>query len=131
MMNGELVSTHIKATENTTVAKLSVIDQIKLLFHKVSNEDAAELDAAEKLSASQLREKASLMSLFDGATKKITDGEAQSVTLQVSSRYIPYLDEVTDAKYGMGRFFDFEIKKKDLPINVDYKFLVIISRKVS
>ena len=46
-MEGEVISTHIKVTENTTVAKMSVIDQIKLLLRKFGNDDAAELNAAE------------------------------------------------------------------------------------
>ena len=130
-MEGEIVSTHIKVTENTTVAKMGVLDQIKLLLRKLSNDDAAELNAVQKLSASELKIKASLMRLFETAVEGFDSGEHTSVTLSVASRYIPYLDEVIDPTYGMGRFYDFTVHKKDLPATVDYKFIVEIRKKVS
>lgn len=130
-MEGEVVSTHIKATENTTLAKLSFIDQFKLLIHKFSNDDVAELDAAEKLSAVALRMRASLQKLFMEAAKSIESGEHTSVTLQVSSKYLPYIDDVIHPTKGLGRYYNFEIHKKDLPLNVDYMFVVKIIRKVS
>lgn len=130
-MNGEVVNIAIKATEHTTLAKLSIFDQFKLLLKKVSNEDVAELDAAEKLSGVTLRMQASLQRLFTTAAEGLKDGQHKSVTLQVSSKFIPYLDDVIDPIKGMGRYYDFEIFTKDLPINVDYNFVVKIKKKVS
>lgn len=130
-MDGEVVSSRIKATENTTVAKLGFIDQIKLLLHKFGNEDVAELDAAEKLSSVALKMRASLQRLFTEATKGLESGERQSVTLQVSSKYLPYIDNVIHETKGLGRYYIFEIYKKDLPLNVDYMFVVKIKRKVT
>ena len=130
-MEGEVVSTHIKATENTTLAKLNVFDQLKLLISRFSNDDVAELDAAEKLSAVALKMKASLERLFLTACEGIKSGEHESVTLQVSSKYLPYIDDVIDPIHGMGRYYDFHITKKDLPLNVDYMFIVKIKKKVN
>lgn len=130
-MEGEVVNIAIKATENTTLAKLSMWDQFKLLLRKFSNDDVAELDAAEKLSGVQLRMQASLQRLFTTAAEGLKEGKHKSVTLQVSSKYKPYLDDVIDKKRGMGRYYDFEIKDKDLPINVDYMFIVKIKKKVT
>ena len=130
-MEGEVVSTHIKATENTTLAKLGFIDQFKLLIHKFSNDDVAELDAAEKLSSVALRMRASLQKLFIEAAKGLESGEHQSVTLQGSSKYLPYMDDVIHPTKGLGRYYDFEVFKKDLPPNVDYMFVIKIKRKVS
>lgn len=130
-MEGEVVSIRIKPTESTTLAKLSFFDQFKLLIHKFNNEDVAELDAAEKLSAVALRMQASLQKLFTTAVKGLEENEHDSVTLQVSSKYIPYLDAVIDPVRGMGRYYDFDITTKDLPINVDYMFIVKIFKRVS
>ena len=127
----EIVSKHIKVTESTTLAKLSVMDQFKLLLRKFSNDDVAELDAAEKLSGASARMRASLIRLIDTATKDIKEGKRQSVTLALSSKYIPYLDEIIDPVRGEGRYFDFVPHTKDLPINVEYKFLLDIRRKVT
>lgn len=130
-MEGEVVNVAIKATEHTTLAKLSFTDQFKLLLRKFSNDDVAELDAAEKLSAVQLRMQASLRRLFTTATEGLKDGKHQSVTLQVSSKYKPYLDDVIDVKRGLGRYYDFDVMDKDLPVNVDYMFIVKIKKKVT
>lgn len=130
-MQGEIVGSHIKATESTTLAKLSMFDQLKLLVSKFNNGDVAELDAAEKLSTVALKTKASLMSLFSKAVVSLENGEHESVTLSVSSKYIPYLDDVIDKNRGMGRYYDFEVHKQDLPINVNYMFIVKIKRKVT
>lgn len=130
-MNGEVVNTHIKATENTTLAKLSFLDQFKLLLSRFSNDEVAELDAAEKLSRQTLSMRAALINLFTNATKGLEEGEHNSVTLSVSSRFLPYLDNVIDSVHGMGQFYDFDVKTKDLPLNVDYMFVVKISRRVS
>lgn len=130
-MEGEVVSTHIKATESTTLAKLSFFDQFKLLIHRFNNNDAAELDAAEKLSRVTLRMRASLQNLFTKAAEGLDEGVHQSVTLEVSSKFLPYLDDVIDEHRGMGRYYKFDVTKRDLPISVDYKFIVRISRKVT
>lgn len=130
-MEGEVVNIAIKATEHTTLAKLSFTDQFKLLLRKFSNDDVAELDAAEKLSAVQLRMQASLQRLFTTAAQGLKDGKHRSVTLQVSSKYKPYLEDVIDKDKGLGRYYDFEVLDKDLPVNIDYMFIVKIIKKVT
>lgn len=130
-MGGEIINTRIKATESTTLAKLSFLDQFKLLISKFSNDDAAELDAAEKLSRVTLKMRASLQNLFTRAVEGLDEGKHEKVTLKVSSKYIPYLDEVIDEKRGMGQFYKFDVHKRDLPPNVEYMFIVNIERKVT
>lgn len=130
-MEGEVISTRIKPTETTTLAKLTIGDQLKLLISKVSNEDAAELDAAEKLSTIAMRERASLSRLIKTAASGLESGEHTSVTVSLSSKYIPYLETMLDKKRGLGRYYDFEYNLKDLPITVEYQFPIRITRKVS
>lgn len=131
MIDGEYVGSRIKPTENTALVKLSVIDQFKLILSKIANNDVAELDANEKLSVNALRMKASLTNLFQTAISKIETGEKNSCMLEVSSEYIPFLDDVIDPEYGLGRFYNFTVYKKDLPITVKFKFLIKIERKVT
>lgn len=130
-MKGEVVSTHIKATETTTLAKMSFFDQFKLLISKFNNSDAAELDAAEKLSQVTLKMRASLQNLFTKAAEGLDEGAHQSVTLEVSSKFLPYLDDVISETRGMGRYYKFDVVNRDLPVTVEYKFIVRISRKVT
>lgn len=130
-MEGEVISTRIKATENTTLAKLGLFDQIKLLISKFNNDEVAELKAQETLSINALRMQASLEKLIRTAAKDIDGINHKSVTLSVSSKYIPYMDEVIDEKYGLGRYYNFTVHKKNLPINVEYMFIIKVERKVT
>lgn len=130
-METEIICTRIKATENTTLAKLGVLDQIKMLISNFSNNDAAELDAREKLSAEELKMKASLSLLFNQAAESMKERGSDSVTLAVSSTYLPYMDEIIDPIYGLGRYYKFTIYKKKLPFNVNYNVVVKMAKKVS
>lgn len=129
MVEKEFITKAIKPDENTTLAKLSLTDMIRLLFSKISNNDVAELDANEKLSASYLKNVASLSKFIDRATERIINGTEKSVTVQLSSEYLPFIDEVIDPINGKGRYFNFEVYKKDLPQSVKHKFIVKISKK--
>lgn len=129
MVEKEFINKAIKPDENTTLAKLSLTDMIRLLFSKISNNDVAELDANEKLSASYLKNVASLSKFIDRATERIINGAEKSVTVQLSSEYLPFIDEVIDPINGKGRYFNFEVYKKDLPQSVKHKFIVKISKK--
>lgn len=130
-MDGEVISTRIKATENTTLAKLGVFDQIKLLISKFNNDEVAELKAQETLSINALQMQASLEKLIRKAAEGLDGVGHSSVTLSVSSKYIPYMDDVLDEKYGLGRYYKFTVHKKNLPINVEYMFTIRVERKVS
>lgn len=130
-MEGELISRRVKVTEDTTIAKLSVLDQFKLLISRFNNDDVAELKAQESLSTNALTMQASLEKLIRTAASKLDGVNHSSVTLSVSSKYIPYMDEVIDEKHGLGRFYKITVFKKDLPVNVDYKFVIRVERKVT
>ena len=130
-MSAEIVSKRIKPTENTTLAKLTILDQIKLLISRFSNDDAAELKAQTSLSTIALKMEASLERLFKTAASRLEDGKHNSVTLMVSSKYIPYIDNVINERTGMGKFYKFDVIKRDLPIGAEYMFVVRIERKIT
>ena len=130
-MEKKEVCRSVKLTDSINVAELGFFDHLRLLFSKLSNSDEAELDAKRQVTAEAMRRKAALESLFNGALKKMSDLGESSVTLGVSSEFLPCLDEVIDKEHGMGRFYDFEVHKQDLPMTVRHKFTVIIRTKVS
>lgn len=121
----------VKLTDNINPAELTVADQVRLLFSKISNNDEAELDASTKLSAANLRKVSALGKLLDKAAEKMQELGEPSVTIGVSSEFLPYIDEVVDKEHGKGRYYDIAVYKKDLPITVSHKFIVRISKKRS
>ena len=129
MVEREYITRNIKPSENTTLAQLSVIDMIRLLFSKMSNNDVALLDANEKVSSVYLKNTASLTEFLEKAIEPLKDGRHNSVTLALSSEYLPYLDSVINETNGLGQFYNIKVENKDLPLSVKYKIKVIITKK--
>lgn len=131
MLNGELVETHIKPTENTTLAKLTVFDQIKMLIAHFAKNDAGELDAREKVSAAELTKKAALSKFIETAGQEMQRNGNKSATLSINSEFLPYLDDVIDPIKGYGRYYVFKVYKQQLPYNLSYGLIVQMYKKVS
>ena len=129
MKEGKEVYRCIKLTDNIKPSSLGVMDQIRLMFSKISNDDVAELDTQEKLSVSRLKKLAALSRFIDTATKRLNDLHESCVTVQLASEFLPFIDEVIDPVRGKGRFYDFEVIKPDIPIEVKHQFIVRIRKK--
>lgn len=128
-MEKEKIYSHIKVTEDTTLAKLSTFDHIKLLFSKLHSDDVNELAAAGQLTTQQWRLKASLYNFIKSILDTMTKNNRHSATAQLSSKYMPYFDDICNDVTGFGRFYNFELEKKDLPASVDYLMMLRISKK--
>lgn len=120
----------IKLTESINTAALSITDQIRLLFSRAVNNDEAELDARTKYNVENARRKSALSNLLTKAIDRMQELGESKVTIGVSSEFLPYIDEVTDSKRGLGRYYDIEVWKKDLPQTIRYRFTVVISKRV-
>lgn len=122
--------TTIKVTEKTRTTHLPVIDQIKLLLGKVSNDETAKLEASEKVSRANLEMQSALSNLVNEVTSKMRELGKTSATVSISSRFKPYFEDVLSTEYGKGRFYDFEIIDKDIPVEgVDYYLIMKIREK--
>lgn len=128
-MEGKEVYRSIEMTDKVKTASLSLIDQIRLIFASMSNDDVLELDKAEKLSAFKLRKIASLRDLFERTIDRMDALGKESAMLKVSSTFLPYIDKVVDKSTGYGQFFDITVFKKDLPVVIPHYFYVKISKR--
>lgn len=118
------VSRSPRMDDNVTLTSLSPIDTLRLIMTKLTHDDSAELDNAEKLSAERLKKVGSLTKLFERATTKMNNLRKKSVTLQIASSYLPYIDEVTNSKTGLGQFYDFNYNKDTgIPASVPHFFI--------
>ena len=102
----EVVNRSIKLTDDVMPQTLGIMDQLKLLAKQFSNEDLAELDSAEKISAHRLQMQATLASLIEKAVARMQQLGEDSVWLEIPSEYEPYIEAVTNPKTGRGRFYD-------------------------
>ena len=101
------------------------------MFAKLSNDDVAELDINEKLTINRIQKIAALDTFINKALRRMQDMGKNSVVISLSSEFLPYIDEVIDPIYGQGRFYEFEIIKRNIPINVKHSFIVKIKKKWS
>lgn len=119
-----------KMDDNVSLTSLSPIDTLRLIMDKFTHDDAAELDTAEKLSAERLKKVGSLTKLFEKATSKMNSLRKSSVTLKIASSYLPYIDEVTDSRTGLGQFYDFDYNKNTgIPQSVPHFFVCQVRTK--
>lgn len=120
----------MKATDDTDVLKLPIIEQIKLLFGKVNQSEIQKLEAAEKVNRARLEMESNLIALVNRVTERMRQLGEDSVTVAISSEFIPYFDDVLNEKTGKGRFYDFTFKYPNTPIlGVEYKVEVTIKIK--
>lgn len=119
----------VKVTDNVKTSTLSVIDQIRLIISKAARDDQQELIVSERLSVDSLTKISALMDFFENAVKAMNEKKASSVTMKVSSEFLPFIDEVAGGRCELCKFYNFEVIKKDVPIRVKHFFIVKISKK--
>lgn len=119
----------VKVSDTTKPQSLSVFDQINLLMSRVGDKDIAELDAIEKMNSVKVQQMSSLTKFFEKAIHVMNEANYNSVTVEVPSTYLPYIDDVISEENGLGRFYKFDVYKKDIPINVKHTFIVRVFKK--
>ncbi len=129
MLYGKEVYRSIEVTDDVQTCKLGVIDQLRLIVANLSNDDAAELDMIEKVSYDKLRKVAALSSFIEKAAARMDELGKSSVTIKMSSEFLPYIKETLSDTAGYGRYYDFKVIKKDRPVGIKYFFILKIMKK--
>lgn len=131
-MKKEEVYSSPKVTDDVTLSELSILNQIKLLFSRLSNSASKELDSQKKLNDIKMRRIASLRELLDQAIKPLYK-DKKKVVISLSSEYLIYLDEVINSRTGLGRYYDISIlNQKDIDDKISgirFKILLSISKR--
>ena len=128
-MKKEEIYRSVEVTDNVQTSALSILDQIRLIFASLSNDDAAELDKEEKLSTDKLLKIASLTRFIDETIKHMREKEQSSATVKLSSEYKPYFKDVFEDPNGYGRYFTFKVVEKSLPLSVKHYVIVNIRKR--
>lgn len=131
MLYGEELYRSVQLDDSVQTSSLSVADQLRLIFAKMSNDDAAELEKNEKLSRDKLMKIASLKGFLDNTLQRMQEKGADSATMRLSSEYKPYFPTVFGDEKNYARYYDFEVEQKSLPKGVMHFILVRVSRKPS
>lgn len=127
-MKGKKLFSFIEVTEETPIAKLSILEQIRLLIVKLSNENREQLRAQDAETQEVLRLQANLLEFFEKSTAPLREGKETKVAVQVSSKFLPVLDTVLQSN-SIRTFYEVEVIKPDIEYDIDYFFKVILEVK--
>lgn len=116
---GKKLFSFLEVTDETPIQKLSVTDQFRLLVRRLSNSDAEQLKADDAETVYHLTLKADLQEFLHKATAKVRNGDEKSVTMSISSKFLPVLDEVLEGS-TIKPFYTYKIDKPEVDLDIDF-----------
>lgn len=125
---GKKLFSYLEVGDDTPVQKLSILEQFRLLIRKASNADSEQLRADDATTKYQLTLQADLLEFLQKATNKLRQGEARKVTCQVSSKFLPVLDDVL-ASTPIAAYYTVKVEKPDIEFDIDYFVKVTLEVK--
>ena len=109
----------VELTDDTPIQKLSILEQFRLLVRRLSNDDKEQLKADDAETVYGLQLKANLLEFLNKATEKIRRGDETSVTMQISSKFLPVLDDVLNSS-TIATYYTSTVTKPDIEFDIDY-----------
>ena len=73
MEDKDIIARHVKFTETTSMVRLSILDQLKLIISKFTNNEAKELDAMKKITSIHYQNIAELTSFFKESIRRMKE----------------------------------------------------------
>lgn len=124
------IFTYTDVSEDVSIQKLSVKDQLYLAIKKLSKDDAEELKADMIETEEELTLRADLLEFFHKATERIRRGEAYSVTMQISSQFKPVLSSILESP-SIAPYYEAQVVEPnmDFGVLVDYFIEVTLTVK--
>lgn len=121
MARGQKLFSFLEVTDETPIQKLTVMEQFRLLVRKLTNSDKEQLRADDAETIYQLQLQADLLEFITKATNKVRQGKARSVTMRISSKFLPVLDEVLESP-SIKPFYTYTVRKPQIDYDIDYYF---------
>ena len=110
--------TYTKIDDRTPIQKLSLPEQFRVLLRQLTHSEKNDLETEDAVTHEYLVMRANLFDFIDRATKSIREGKHTSVTMAISNRFEPVLNEVLDSP-RVKNFYNVTVKKP----NIDYEIL--------
>lgn len=125
---GKKLFSFLEVTDDTPIQKLSITEQFRLLVRKLSNSDAEQLKADSAETVYMLQLQADLREFLYKATAKVRNGDERSVTMEISSKFLPVLDTVLHSP-TIKPFYTWSISKPEVDLDIDYFFTLTLEVK--
>lgn len=123
------IFTYTDVSEDVSIQKLSVKDQLYLAIKKLSKDDAEELKADMIETEEELTLRADLLEFFHKATERIRRGEAYSVTMQISSQFKPVLSSILESP-SIAPYYEAQVVEPNMDFGVLVDYFIEVTLKV-
>lgn len=120
----------IEINDDIPIHKLKIIDQIRVLWHHISHDDATELANDDYATAQRLTLKADLLDFIWKSTALIRSGKHKNVVMNIDSKFKPVLNEVLKSKDIMD-YYEVKIAEPKIEYDVPYNIVVSLTVKES
>lgn len=128
-MQKEVVSRRVKVTEDTTVSRLSLIDQIKLLISQLSHPETERIRSQAQIIRRQSISRSSTRKALREACDALSKSDDNYMTISIKSSYLPYLEDIINPTTGLGVSFDFYVTDRPEDNSLDYDVYIKIVKK--
>lgn len=127
-MKGKKLFSFIAVDDNTPIQKLTFSEQLRVLIQRMTNESKEQLKADDAETVYQLQLKANLLDFLQKATEKVRQGEHHSVTVSVSSKFLPVLQEVLEST-SISTYYTYIVDKPEIDYDIEYFIKITLEVK--
>ena len=127
-MKGKKIFSFVEVDDSTPIQKLSLGEQLRVLIRRATNGDREQLKADDAETVYNLQLKANLLEFLYKATEKVRQGEHHSVTVSISSKFLPVLDDVLQSR-SIASYYDVKVFKPEIEYDIDYYIEVTLEVK--
>ena len=128
-MKKEVISRRVKVTDDTTVSRLSLVDQIKLLIAQLSHPETERLRSQAQVIRREAIGRSSTHKALREACDSLAKSDDKYMTISIKSSYLPYLQDIINPTTGLGSAFNFYITDRQEDSTLDYDVYIKIVKK--
>lgn len=127
-MRGKKLISFIEVDDNTPIQKLTFSEQLRVLIQRMTAQTKEQLKADDAETVYQLQLKANLLEFLQKATEKVRQGEHHSVTVSVSSKFMPVLDDVLESS-SVSTYYTYKVEKPEIDYDIEYFIQITLEVK--
>jgi hypothetical protein len=118
-MKGKKLYSFVEIDDRTPIQKLKIADQLRALLRRLTYSAANDLKTEDAATAYFLTLKANLLEFIQKSTEPIKRGEHRSVTLVISGKFSPVLEEVLASPH-VAPFYLIDVDRPDMDYDIPY-----------
>lgn len=127
MASTQKLYTYTEIDDRTPIQKLTFGEQLRVLLRNLTHSKRNELATEDAVTHEYLVMRANLLDFFSKATKTIREGKHKSVTMSISNRFDPVLEEVISSPQ-IKNFYTVTVTRPD--VDYDIQFFVKVRLEV-